>query len=191
MAERAGFEPAEACTSAVFKTDALNHSTISPHQKSAGNITLKNENSSFFAGNYLLFQENLYHGTGVREDGLPGSRELLLRRKRRIRSVAGAHLRRRRSQFYIQLVYSVFAYVLRVLRILRILCILRFRSRAKNITHPMRVTRYTESGKTCRKNYLTIDFFLNRVILPVNGKDFLYEENVVESTAGPGCLHGD
>lgn len=30
MAEREGFEPPEACTSAVFKTAALNHSTISP-----------------------------------------------------------------------------------------------------------------------------------------------------------------
>ena len=30
MAERARFELAEACASAVFKTAALNHSTISP-----------------------------------------------------------------------------------------------------------------------------------------------------------------
>ncbi len=30
MAERVGFEPTEACTSAVFKTAALNHSTTSP-----------------------------------------------------------------------------------------------------------------------------------------------------------------
>ncbi len=30
LAEREGFEPPEACTSAVFKTAALNHSTISP-----------------------------------------------------------------------------------------------------------------------------------------------------------------
>ena len=30
MAERGGFEPPEACASAVFKTAALNHSTISP-----------------------------------------------------------------------------------------------------------------------------------------------------------------
>ena len=60
MAERAGFEPAEACTSAVFKTAALNHSTISPHQMtSTGNITLKMEISSFFAGIYLLFQEKV------------------------------------------------------------------------------------------------------------------------------------
>ena len=31
MAERGGFEPPEGCPSSVFKTDALNHSTISPH----------------------------------------------------------------------------------------------------------------------------------------------------------------
>ena|GEM_PF-5525568 len=30
MAEREGFEPSETCASAVFKTAALNHSTISP-----------------------------------------------------------------------------------------------------------------------------------------------------------------
>lgn len=30
MAERVGFEPTEACTSLVFKTRALNHSTTSP-----------------------------------------------------------------------------------------------------------------------------------------------------------------
>ncbi len=30
MAERVGFEPTEACTSAVFKTVALNHSATSP-----------------------------------------------------------------------------------------------------------------------------------------------------------------
>ena len=30
MAERGGFEPPEGCPSSVFKTDALNHSTISP-----------------------------------------------------------------------------------------------------------------------------------------------------------------
>ena len=33
MAEREGFEPPEAFTSSVFKTDALNHSTISPQDK--------------------------------------------------------------------------------------------------------------------------------------------------------------
>ena len=32
MAEREGFEPPEAFTSSVFKTDALNHSTISPQK---------------------------------------------------------------------------------------------------------------------------------------------------------------
>ena len=31
VAEREGFEPPEACTSPVFKTGALNHSTISPY----------------------------------------------------------------------------------------------------------------------------------------------------------------
>ena len=31
MAERGGFEPPEGCPSSVFKTDALNRSTISPH----------------------------------------------------------------------------------------------------------------------------------------------------------------
>ena len=30
MAEKEGFEPSESCPSAVFKTAALNHSTISP-----------------------------------------------------------------------------------------------------------------------------------------------------------------
>ena len=35
MAERGGFEPPEGCPSSVFKTDALNRSTISPHE-SAG-----------------------------------------------------------------------------------------------------------------------------------------------------------
>ena len=30
MAEREGFEPSDSCPSSVFKTDALNHSTISP-----------------------------------------------------------------------------------------------------------------------------------------------------------------
>ena len=30
MAERGGFEPPEGCPSSVFKTDALNRSTISP-----------------------------------------------------------------------------------------------------------------------------------------------------------------
>ena len=30
MAEREGFEPSETCASAVFKTAALNHSTIPP-----------------------------------------------------------------------------------------------------------------------------------------------------------------
>ena len=31
MAEEEGFEPSESCPSAVFKTAALNHSTILPH----------------------------------------------------------------------------------------------------------------------------------------------------------------
>ena len=31
MAERGGFEPPEGYPSSVFKTDALNRSTISPH----------------------------------------------------------------------------------------------------------------------------------------------------------------
>lgn len=30
LTERVGFEPTEACTSAVFKTAALNHSATSP-----------------------------------------------------------------------------------------------------------------------------------------------------------------
>jgi hypothetical protein len=30
MAEGVGFEPTEACTSSVFKTDAFNHSTTLP-----------------------------------------------------------------------------------------------------------------------------------------------------------------
>ena len=35
MAEELGFEPRVACATAVFKTAALNHSTISPHYKNA------------------------------------------------------------------------------------------------------------------------------------------------------------
>ena len=35
MAERGGFEPPEGCPSSVFKTDALNRSTISPHENAA------------------------------------------------------------------------------------------------------------------------------------------------------------
>ena len=34
MAEKEGFEPSESCPSAVFKTAALNHSTISPQSVS-------------------------------------------------------------------------------------------------------------------------------------------------------------
>ena len=60
MAERAGFEPAEACTSAVFKTAALNHSTISPHQNLSGNITLKNKISSFLPGIICFFRRMWY-----------------------------------------------------------------------------------------------------------------------------------
>ena len=33
MAERGGFEPPEGYPSSVFKTDALNHSTISPRKQ--------------------------------------------------------------------------------------------------------------------------------------------------------------
>ena len=33
MAERGGFEPPEGYPSSVFKTDALNHSTISPYMR--------------------------------------------------------------------------------------------------------------------------------------------------------------
>ena len=33
MAERGGFEPPESCPSSVFKTDALNRSTISPRAR--------------------------------------------------------------------------------------------------------------------------------------------------------------
>ena len=35
MAEEEGFEPSESCPSAVFKTAALNHSTILPLYKKA------------------------------------------------------------------------------------------------------------------------------------------------------------
>ena len=35
MAEKEGFEPSESCPSAVFKTAALNHSTILPLYKKA------------------------------------------------------------------------------------------------------------------------------------------------------------
>ena len=35
MAERGGFEPPEGCPSSVFKTDALNRSTISPRMRPA------------------------------------------------------------------------------------------------------------------------------------------------------------
>ena len=54
MAERGRFELPEACASAVFKTAALNHSTISPHI-GYGNITLKIKKSSFFIRKNLLF----------------------------------------------------------------------------------------------------------------------------------------
>ena len=47
MAERARFELAEACASAVFKTAALNHSTISP-SVSPLNILASGKNASQF-----------------------------------------------------------------------------------------------------------------------------------------------
>ena len=51
MAERARFELAEARTSAVFKTAALNHSTISPD---CVNIIETSENTSLF---FLFYQK--------------------------------------------------------------------------------------------------------------------------------------
>ena len=41
MAERGGFEPPEGCPSSVFKTDALNHSTISPLRRILPGDTIK------------------------------------------------------------------------------------------------------------------------------------------------------
>ena len=60
MAERAGFEPAVDCSTAVFKTAALNHSTISPHRNLSGNITLKTEISSFLPGIICFFGRMWY-----------------------------------------------------------------------------------------------------------------------------------
>ena len=58
MAERGGFEPPEAYTSAVFKTAALNHSTISPdHAVKLGNITRKLEKSSSLLGKICFLTE--------------------------------------------------------------------------------------------------------------------------------------
>ena len=48
MAERGRFELPEAFTSAVFKTAALNHSTISPQFIRYGNITLLKQKIKFF-----------------------------------------------------------------------------------------------------------------------------------------------
>ena len=41
LAERGGFEPPEGCPSSVFKTDALNRSTISPLRRILPGDTIK------------------------------------------------------------------------------------------------------------------------------------------------------
>ena len=58
MAEREGFEPSVDCSTAVFKTAALNHSTISPLSGIEGNITLQIGNFKLFYPIYLLFRKN-------------------------------------------------------------------------------------------------------------------------------------
>ena len=96
-------------------------------------------------------------------DGLSGIRELLLRRKRRIRSFAGAHVEPRETRIFILIFYPGAAPVLRVLRILRSLRILRFCSRTELFAHPTPVTSYVEmpvrnfsdsyrTGNPCRGN---------------------------------------
>ena len=56
MAEREGFEPSVDCSTAVFKTAALNHSTISPLCQVI--LPFKSEISSFFIRICLLFRKN-------------------------------------------------------------------------------------------------------------------------------------
>jgi len=72
-------------------------------------------------------------------DGLPGIRELFLRRIRRIRSFAGIHIEPRKTRIFILFFYSGAAPVLRDLRFLRFL---RISSRREIFTYLTPLTRY-------------------------------------------------
>ena len=56
MAEREGFEPSVSCPTAVFKTAALNHSTISP--QNVFTIQLFSEKSSYDCKNVRVFLQS-------------------------------------------------------------------------------------------------------------------------------------
>ena len=61
MAEREGFEPSVDCSTAVFKTAALNHSTISPHSGMFSNITLQIGNFKLFYPDLFAFSEESWY----------------------------------------------------------------------------------------------------------------------------------